>query len=80
MYYVYIYIWEQINKICDVNSTFFLKYNFFSNRTNIGIRLLKKLGWKEGQGVGDRVKGKKPLSKLEIIKRKYTDDQVLVSV
>jgi len=73
---------EKMIKEHERTSTLFLGPELLNSlvvpaKTNIGIRLLKKLGWKEGQGVGDRVKGKKPLSKLEIIKKKYTDDQVL---
>lgn len=31
-------------------------FYIYSSRSSIGIKLLKKMGWKEGQGVGPRVK------------------------
>ena len=30
--------------------------NLIFYRSSVGIRLLRKLGWKEGQGIGPRVK------------------------
>jgi len=48
-------------------------------RSNIGIRLLKKLGWKEGQGVGDRIHGNRPLTQFEMIKKKYTEESQILT-
>jgi len=75
---------EKMVKEHERTSTLFLGPELLNSlvvpaKSNIGIRLLKKLGWKEGQGVGDRVKGKKPLSQFEIIKRKYTEDSQILT-
>jgi len=58
---------EKLVKEHKENSTLFLGTQLLDSlviptKTSIGIKLLKKLGWKEGQGIGARVDAKKPLT------------------
>lgn len=70
---------EKMVKEHKANATMFLGNQLLQSlvlpaRNNIGIRLLKKLGWKEGQGVGARVSGRKPVTDMEKLKRIYGCD------
>lgn len=54
MLYMYI-IYQQIVKWFEVILGF---VSFCFLRITIGVELLRKMGWKEGQGIGPRVKRK----------------------
>ena len=61
-------IFNVLNSACESECKYFFidKYLNLCFRITVGVRLLRKMGWKEGQGLGPRMTKKQKRSKKMI--------------